>query len=153
MKFDAHSGKFEFVAVNFRIVWRPNHWHLKEELQKSWGADQNSRLGWEACVQIHGQFHWSSFMIVTIQTREFLQRKISTTVYPLERALMYTEAALSDSVIAYTMKGFSPFISFAVRNRMCPVSHSCPGCSICSFFFQWCVLKRPSMWKQCFQYI
>jgi hypothetical protein len=55
-------------------------------------------------------------------------------LHPLERALMYTEAALTDSVIACTMKGFSPFISFAVRNRMHPVSHSCPGCSICSFF-------------------
>jgi hypothetical protein len=151
MKFDAHSGKFEFVALNFRIVWRPNHWHLKDKLQKSRGADQNSRLGWEACVQIHGQFHWSSFYDCDNSNKRIsLEKNLNHSASIREGPYVHRSSIVRDSVIACIMKGFSPFISFTVRNRMHPVSHSCPGCSI---FFQWCVLKRPSMWKQCFQYI
>ncbi len=39
------------------------------------------------------------------------------------------------------------------KKQDAPCKSQLPWLLYLLFFFQWCVLKRPSMWKQCFQYI
>lgn len=153
MKFDVHSGKFEFVALNFRIVWRPNRWHLKEELQKSWGADQNSRLGWEACVQIHGQFHWSSFYDCDNSNKRIsLEKNLNHSASIREGPYVHRSSIVRLCHCLYYERILT-FHFLHCKKEDAPCKSQLPWLLYLLSFFQWCVLKRPSMWKQCFQYI
>ncbi len=153
MKFDAHSGKFELVAVNFRIVWRPNHWHLKEELQKSGGC------GSEFKTQVRSLCtnSWSIPLIKfydcdNSNKRISLEKNLNHSASIREGPYVHRSSIVRLCYCLY-YKRILTFHFLHCKKQDAPCKSQLPWLLYLLFFFQWCVLKRSSMWKQCFQYI